>query len=92
MSRQDVFSMIRRRARKAGIDAALCCYTFRATGITVFLDNGGALNILDTETEVLMYNCTVAQNQGAGDGWGIFVEDASLKIRNTMLAAKDLDE
>ncbi|MCB1094131.1 MAG: right-handed parallel beta-helix repeat-containing protein, partial [Verrucomicrobiae bacterium] len=51
--------------------------------------NGGALNILDTETEVLMYNCTVAQNQGAGDGWGIFVEDASLKIRNSIVAGNN---
>ena len=48
MSRQDVFSMIRRRARKAGIDAVLCCHTFRATGITVFLDNGGELETAAT--------------------------------------------
>ena len=48
MSRQDVFSMIRRRSRKAGIDAVLCCHTFRATGITVFLDNGGELETAAT--------------------------------------------
>ena len=35
--------MIRRRARAAGIDVAVCCHTFRATGITAYLDNGGTL-------------------------------------------------
>ncbi|MCB1098180.1 MAG: tyrosine-type recombinase/integrase [Verrucomicrobiae bacterium] len=48
MCRQDVFSMIRRRAKKAGIDAALCCHTFRATGITVFLERGGELETAAT--------------------------------------------
>jgi integrase/recombinase XerD len=48
MCRQDVFSMIRRRAKKAGLDAALCCHTFRATGITVFLERGGELETAAT--------------------------------------------
>ena len=43
MARQDVYRMIRRRAKDAEFDAELCCHTFRATGITVFLDNGGSL-------------------------------------------------
>jgi site-specific recombinase XerD len=43
MTRVDVYRMIQRRAAKAGIDAAMCCHTFRATGITVFLENGGAI-------------------------------------------------
>ncbi|WP_434783433.1 tyrosine-type recombinase/integrase [Haloferula sargassicola] len=43
MSRVDAYCMIRRRAAKAGIDAAVCNHTFRATGITVFLENGGAI-------------------------------------------------
>lgn len=43
MTRVDVYRMIQRRAARAGMDAAMCCHTFRATGITVFLENGGAL-------------------------------------------------
>ena len=43
MHRVDVWRMIRRRAKAAGIDAEMCCHTFRATGITAYLDNGGTL-------------------------------------------------
>jgi site-specific recombinase XerD len=43
MSRQDARRMIVRRARQAGIITALGCHTFRATGITVYLLNGGLL-------------------------------------------------
>lgn len=35
--------MIRRRAKDAGLSAPLCCHTFRATGITTYLLNGGTL-------------------------------------------------
>ena len=35
--------MIRRCASKAGITAPIGCHTFRATGITGYLSNGGAL-------------------------------------------------
>src|SRR4051794_8672744 len=35
--------MIRRRAAAAGISEAIGCHTFRATGITAYLANGGAL-------------------------------------------------
>jgi integrase len=37
--------MIRRRAKAAGIAAEIGCHTFRATGITAYLDlaSGGAL-------------------------------------------------
>ena len=35
--------MIRRRAKKAGIDADMYRHTFRATGLTNFLADGGAL-------------------------------------------------
>jgi site-specific recombinase XerD len=43
MDRVDVYRMIRRRARDAGLDADICCHTFRATGITAYLENGGSL-------------------------------------------------
>lgn len=43
MTRVDAWRMIRRRASDAGLDVAVCCHTFRATGITAYLDNGGTL-------------------------------------------------
>lgn len=43
MHRTDVLRMNKRRARQAGIATAVCCHTFRATGITAYLENGGSL-------------------------------------------------
>jgi site-specific recombinase XerD len=43
ISRQDARRMIVRRAKAAGILTALGCHSFRATGITVYLLNGGLL-------------------------------------------------
>jgi integrase/recombinase XerD len=43
MGRQDVFRMIKRRCRQAELGAAANCHTFRATGITAYLLNGGTL-------------------------------------------------
>lgn len=35
--------MVKRRARAAGLRGAVCCHSFRATGITNYLMNGGTL-------------------------------------------------
>jgi site-specific recombinase XerD len=43
MSRIHVWQMIQRRAPEAGVSGDICCHTFRATGITTYLDNGGTL-------------------------------------------------
>jgi site-specific recombinase XerD len=43
MTQSDAWRMLQRRARAAGIPTAVCNHTFRATGITAYLDNGGAL-------------------------------------------------
>jgi site-specific recombinase XerD len=43
MHRVDVWRMVRRGAAAAGMDAEMCCHTFRATGLTNFLANGGTL-------------------------------------------------
>lgn len=43
MTRTDALRMIWRRARGAGIATELGCHSFRATGITVYLKNGGLL-------------------------------------------------
>ena len=44
LHRVDVFRMIKRRGQKAGM-AQICCHTFRGTGITSYLSNGGRLEI-----------------------------------------------
>jgi integrase/recombinase XerD len=43
MSRHDAFRMVKRRCRQAALGAAANCHTFRATGITAYLLNGGTL-------------------------------------------------
>jgi len=43
MTRTDALRMIWRRAAAAGIATELGCHSFRATGITVYLKNGGLL-------------------------------------------------
>lgn len=43
MHRVDAYRMIRRRATTAGVRAKIGCHTFRATGITAYLDGGGTL-------------------------------------------------
>ena len=43
MSRSEAYRMIRRRAIDAGVSAPVSCHSFRATGITVYLENKGTL-------------------------------------------------
>ena len=43
MDPNDALRMIKRRAEAAGLSASICCHTFRATGITAYLDNGGRI-------------------------------------------------
>ena len=45
MSRIDVWHMVRRRAADAGIATPIGCHTFRATGITDYLTNGGRIEV-----------------------------------------------
>ncbi len=45
MSRTDVWYMVRRRAADAGIETPIGCHTFRATGITDYLTNGGRIEV-----------------------------------------------
>jgi site-specific recombinase XerD len=41
LSRFDAYKIIQRRAEDAGISSEIACYTFRVTGITEYLRNGG---------------------------------------------------
>ena len=43
LSRNDALRMIKRRAKKIGLSDKICCHTFRATGITAYLENGGTV-------------------------------------------------
>lgn len=48
MTRSDALRMIYRRAKAAGLNTHICCHTFRATGITAYLLNGGKLEHAQT--------------------------------------------
>ena len=43
LERRVALAMIKRRAAAAGLPPSTCCHTFRATGITAYLSNGGTL-------------------------------------------------
>ena len=43
LERRVALAMIKRRAATAGLPPSTCCHTFRATGITAYLSNGGTL-------------------------------------------------
>jgi site-specific recombinase XerD len=45
MDRNDALRMIKRRARAAGLSEDICCHTFRATGITAYLEGGGTIDV-----------------------------------------------
>jgi integrase/recombinase XerD len=43
ITRTDVLRMVKRRAQEAALPSSTCCHTFRATGITADLENGGTI-------------------------------------------------
>src|SRR5271157_211896 len=43
MHRNDAWRMIKRRAQAIGLPEEICNHTFRATGITAYLENGGTI-------------------------------------------------
>jgi site-specific recombinase XerD len=45
LCRQEVGAMVKRRAKAAGLPSAISCHSFRATGITNYLANGGSLEV-----------------------------------------------
>jgi len=48
LTRRDAHRMVKRRAQAAGISDRIGCHTFRATGITTFLKNGGKMEDAQT--------------------------------------------
>jgi integrase/recombinase XerD len=45
LSRKDAWAMLKRRLRNAGLSTIYSNYSFRATGITNYLENGGTLEV-----------------------------------------------
>ncbi len=43
MTRDDALRMVKRRAKANDLPESICCHTFRATGITAYLDAGGTI-------------------------------------------------
>lgn len=43
MSRTEAYRMVRLRAEAMGLNHGICCHSFRATGITIYLSNGGTI-------------------------------------------------
>ena len=64
MNRTDALLMSKRRARDAGLSDSISCHTFRATGITLYLRNGGtveqaqAIAAHDSPQATKVYSCT----------------------------------
>lgn len=43
LDRRNVYDMVRRRSLAAGLTANIGCHSFRATGITLYMENGGTI-------------------------------------------------
>jgi integrase/recombinase XerD len=43
IDRRDVLQMVKRRSKQIGLPSRTCCHSFRATGITAYLENGGTI-------------------------------------------------
>ena len=43
LRRNNALDMVKRRVAAAGLSDRTCCHTFRATGITTYLKNGGTI-------------------------------------------------
>ena len=48
MTTNDVLRMVKRRTKACGLPIGTCCHTFRATGITAYLENGGTIENAQT--------------------------------------------
>lgn len=48
LNRNNALDMVKRRAKTAGLPGRTCCHSFRATGITAYLENGGTIEKAQT--------------------------------------------
>jgi len=62
LSRRNALDMVKRRARQAGVKTAICNHSFRGTGITTYLENGGELE----KDRRYAWACPTDHDRGAG--------------------------
>ena len=68
LERRVVLAMIKRRAAAAGLPPSTCCHTFRATGITAYLSNGGTLERqLQVSGDARLDDVQLRRRFGGGD-------------------------
>ena len=82
----NAYAMIRRRAAAAGIDTKLGNHSFRATGITAYLKNGGTLEkaaAMANLIEADLVPPAIVKLGRAGRGMGR--ADSNLTKRNPMI-------
>ena len=60
----NVHMMIQRRAIAAGIETRISCHSFRATGITTYLQNGGKLEVAQQALRVNQWLILMAPSAG----------------------------
>ena len=70
LTRRVVLAMIKWRAATAGLPPSTCCHTFRATGITAYLSNGGTSRArpADRRARVAQDYEALRPDGGYGDG------------------------
>ena len=52
----DVLRMVKVRGSRSGLPESTCCHSFRATGITAYLENGGTIKKAQTLRPVCFEN------------------------------------
>ena len=45
LDRRSVLKLVEKRARTSGILKRVCCHSFRATGVTEYMNSGGTIEI-----------------------------------------------
>jgi hypothetical protein len=96
MLQSDVWRMIRRRAEAAGIKTEIGCHTFRATGITAYLKNGGKLEIAQqmANHESAPSSCPLSAfdhevDRGLADAGQTIPRDLGLEVSTDLQAIAD---
>ncbi len=86
MSRVDAWYMVRRRTADVGIDAAIGNHSFRAIGITDYMENGGNITIAqcmaghaNIKTTQVMTGALIRSVSARLSGWG-FESELTVRI------------
>ncbi|MEM6370549.1 MAG: site-specific integrase [Myxococcota bacterium] len=95
MQRNTVLQMVKRRAERLGMDGNLCTHSFRATGITAYVEAGGSLQTAaqmaghaDVRTTQLYVRSSESRAVGQDELRKLF--EACRADQNEALGARDL--